>query len=104
MGGKYRSPLKDKSGRTSEEVNKDSKRNAPGSPETRISKRPHINDWQIREFLWEVLEGMKTKPNYQNLTWTDERSSKDAEETNLEETPAEPPTEEVEGKAVDEED
>merc|ERR1711954_8802 len=57
------------------------KRGAVESPEGRISKRSNIDDWQICEFVWAFLEGTKTEPNYQNLTWeNEERQPEEVEE------------------------
>merc|ERR1711954_545628 len=51
-----------------ENVSKGNKRLAEDSPENHAAKKRNkeIPDWQIGEFLWELLEGSKTKPDYEN--------------------------------------
>merc|ERR1712081_166496 len=50
-----------------ENMNKGNKRLTEDSPENQAAKKRNkeIPDWRIGEFLWEFLEGTKTKPDYE---------------------------------------
>merc|ERR1712081_61293 len=75
-----------------ENMNKGNKRLAEESPENQTAKKRNkeIPDWRIGEFLWEFLEGTKTKPDYENddveLDALEEDENINPEETEKEET------------------
>merc|ERR1711954_46554 len=76
-----------------ESLSKGNKRLAEESPEQQKARKKNrdVPEWRVGEFLWEFLEGTKTKPDYQN---------DDVELENLEEdetiNPEEPEEEETE--------
>merc|ERR1711954_155617 len=48
-------------------LDKGNKRTAEESPENQKAKKKNkeIPEWRVGEFLWEFLEGTKTKPDYE---------------------------------------
>merc|ERR1711954_565601 len=62
------------------------KKEASSSPEGHRSKRVHIDEWQVQEFVWAFLEGTATTPKYTNLTWELEENEEEMENENYGET------------------
>merc|ERR1712081_96280 len=73
-------------------IDKGNKRLAEESPENQAAKKRNkeIPYWRVGEFIWEFLEGTKTKPDYENddveIDALEEDDTINAEETEEEET------------------
>merc|ERR1712115_67272 len=54
---------------TSIALNKEKKRQVEESPENQkeLKRKRFVPEWQIGEFLWMYLEGMKTAPEYKEV-------------------------------------
>merc|ERR1711954_7303 len=68
-------------------IDKGNKRLAEDSPENQAAKKKNkeIPEWRVGEFLWEFLEGTKTKPDYETNDVEVEELEED-DMTNVEET------------------
>merc|ERR1711954_254013 len=73
-------------------IDKGNKRSAEDSPENQTAKKKNkeIPEWRVGDFLWEFLEGTKTKPDYE----TNDVNVEELEE--VDETEIEVPVEEAE--------